>query len=670
MASKEIEQRVKKLREAIDKYRYDVHVLDLASISEAALDSLKHELSLLEEKYPELITSDSPTQRVAGIPLPEFKKVPHKVSQWSFNDAFSEEDIVAFDSRVKRMLRPEFGDVNPEYICELKIDGLKVVLEYKKGILVNGATRGDGKIGEDVTLNVRTIESIPLRLKKDIDLISEGEIWVSKNELERINKEREKNGEAVYANPRNLAAGSIRQLDPKIAAARKLKSFIYDIALIDNYPSTQQRELELLGELGFKVNKHWEKVKDVKGVMAFWNKWKEKSVKEDYLIDGIVIKVNEKKYQEVLGYTGKAPRFGIAFKFPAEEVTTVIEDIVFQVGRTGVITPVASLRPVSVAGSTVSRATLHNEDEIERHGLRIGDTVIIRKAGDVIPEVVKVLIEMRTGKEKKFVMPSGCPVCKELIKKKNIGEKGGESAAYYCVNQKCPAKDRRRLYYFTSKGAFNIDGLGPKIIDLLVDNNVITSRPDIFKIKKGDLLSLPRFAEKSADNLITSIEKARSVELYRLIISLSIPQVGEETAYDLARHFKTIDRFKEATFKELEMMDGVGPVVASSTVEWLRDKHNQKMLDALIKELQIISPKAETVKKLKGKTFVLTGTLSNMDRDEAKKKIKELGGEASSSVSKNTSYVVSGENAGSKVDRATELNIPILNEDQFLKLLK
>jgi DNA ligase (NAD+) len=394
--------RLSKLKETIDFHRYNYHVLDKETISAPALDSLKNELVKIESEYPELITPDSPSQRVGGKSLPEFKKVKHEVTQWSFNDAFSKEDMVEFENRIKRFIKSELGkDALPSYVCELKIDGLKIVLKYEKGIFVQGLTRGDGVVGEDVTENIKTIESVPLKLKHPVDLIVEGEAWVSKSNLEKLNKQRKATNEPLFANPRNVAAGSIRQLDPKIARERKLDSFIYDLSKTnDTLPDTQIEELQLLGDLGFKVNKNFELCKNMEEVINYWQKWQKKSSKEDYLIDGVVIKLNDRYLQDALGYTGKAPRWGIAFKFPAEQVTTVVLDIVFQVGRTGVVTPVAKLKPVLVAGSTVSRATLHNEDEIKRLDVRIGDTVILQKAGDVIPDVVSVVKEMRTGNEK------------------------------------------------------------------------------------------------------------------------------------------------------------------------------------------------------------------------------------------------------------------------------
>lgn len=664
---KDTEKRIIKLRETIERHRYNYHVLNKLEISEEALDSLKDELKKLEDKYPELITPDSPTQRVAGSPLPQFRKVVHDVAQWSFNDAFTEEDIRDFDERVRKFIRQETGrDVVPSYVCELKIDGLKIVLTYKNGLLSTGATRGDGKIGEDVTENIKTIESIPLRLRENIDCTVEGEAYMSRVQFARINKEQEKKGEELYANPRNITAGTIRQLDPRIVAERKLSAFIYDITK-GEIPSNQIEELEKLESLGFRVNSHFYLAKTIDDVISFWKKWQSKKDKEDYLIDGIVVKVNDFKYQEALGYTGKAPRWGIAFKFPAEQVTTVVEDIVLQVGRTGVITPVAHLRPVFVYGSTVSRATLHNEDEIKRLDVRVGDTVILQKAGDVIPDVVSVLKEMRTGKERSYVFP------------KIVEECGGDGrieripgqVAYRCVNKNSFAQQKRRWYHFVGKHAFDMNHVGPKVVDQLLSVGLISTFPDIFTVKKGDLLTLPRFAEKSVDNVLSSIEKSRSVTLARLLVSLSIPQVGEETARDLSAHYKTIEKIIKTKKEEFENLLGIGPIVAEELTKWFADKHNMKMLSELLKEIKIEEIKEPKIEqKFSGQTFVLTGTLSNMDRDVAKAKILECGGKVTGSVSKNTSYVIVGENPGSKYDEAVKLGIKILNESEFTKLLQ
>jgi DNA ligase (NAD+) len=663
-APKEVIERLEKLREAIEKYRYEYHVLDKASISEEALDSLKHELVKIETEYPELITPDSPSQRVAGKPLPEFKKVQHKVPQWSFNDAFSPEEMMEFDARVKRFLAQEgVKDGKPTYTVEHKIDGLKIVLEYKKGMLVTAATRGDGKVGEDVTENVKTIESVPLKLKKPVDIIVEGEVWMAKSQLKILNEKRLKNGEEPFANPRNVSAGSIRQLDPRIAAERKLRTFIYDVAQYDDVPSRQFTELEFLKDLGFKVNPYNTHCKNIKEVIECWTSWQKKMSKEDYLADGLVVKVDEREYQDLLGYTGKAPRWGIAFKFPAEQVTTVLEDIVFQVGRTGVVTPVAHLRPVPVAGSTVSRATLHNEDEIKRLDVRIGDTVILQKAGDVIPDIMKVVLELRPKNSKPFVFPTHVPACGGDGRIERIPGQ----AAWRCVITDSYEQQKRKFYYFVSKKCLDIDGLGPKIIDVLLELKLITTFDDIFTLKRGDLLTIPRFGEKSVDNLLEAIEKARTTTLPRFLASLSIPQVGEETAFDLAEHFGSVEKIMEAKYEEIEAIYGVGPVVARAVVDWFKEGENKKLVRNLLKHLQI--EKVKVGNKLAGKSFVFTGTM-NMERDAAQAKVRELGGEVSSSVSKNTTYLVAGESAGSKLDKAQELGVTILTEEEFLKMVK
>jgi DNA ligase (NAD+) len=496
----------------------------------------------------------------------------------------------------------------------------------------------------------------------------EGEVWLGKNNFRKLNEERKRKEEALFANPRNAAAGTIRQLDPKIVAERRLDSFIYDVALSKEIPSSQFEELKYLQKLGFKVNTNFKLCQNIEEVITYWKSWQNKKEKEDYLIDGVVVKINEAKYQKSLGFTGKAPRFAIAFKFPAAQVTTSVEDIVLQVGRTGVLTPVAHLRPVLIAGSTVSRATLHNEDEIRRLDVRIGDTVILQKAGDVIPDIVSVMKELRTGNEKVFVWPKFVADCGE----KGETERITGQAAWRCKNKNSFIQKKRKFYHFAGKGAFDIDGLGPKIIDALLSANLISTYDDIFTLKKGDLLALPRFAEKSVDNLLSSIEKARKVALPRLIISLSITNVGEETALLIAKNFQfPISNFQKIKKEELEKIEGIGPIVAQSIVDWFADKENIKILNKLLKQITITSgSKPETRNlKLDGKVFVLTGTLSGMTRDEAKDKIRALGGSVSSSVSKETDYVVAGENPGSKYDNALELDVKILNENEFANLL-
>ncbi|WKZ26453.1 MAG: NAD-dependent DNA ligase LigA [Candidatus Paceibacterota bacterium] len=678
-APKEVIERLEKLKKTIERHRYLYHVLDKEEISPSALDSLKHELSEIESQYPQLITPDSPSQRVAGAPLKGFKKVVHKVPQWSFNDAFSEEEIYEFDKRVKRFLKDSLGgEHNPTYTAELKIDGLKVVLDYEKGVLKTAATRGDGKVGEDVTHNIRTIQSVPIKLEKEIDVLVEGEVWMSKTGLKKLNREREVRKLPLFANPRNAAAGSIRQLDPKVAAKRELDTYIYDLALASiSIPDTQFEELKLLEKLGFKINKNFKLCKNIDEVIAFWREWHlpsgrhgNKSEKENYLVDGVVVKVNEKRFQEAIGYTGKAPRFAIALKFPAEQVTTTVEDIVLQIGRTGVLTPVAHLRPVSVAGSVVSRATLHNEDEIKRLDVRVGDTVILQKAGDVIPDIIEVVKEMRTGKEIPFVWP------------KRVAECGGDGsieripgqAAWRCVAKNSFAQQRRKFYYFVSKKCFDIDHLGPKVVDQLLDANLIAHYADIFTLKKGDLLSLERFAEKSADNLLESIEKGKRITLAKFLAALSIPLVGEEMALDLARRFKTVEKLRSATFEELDTIEGIGPKVAESVVSWFKDKDNQKTIEDLLKVVEIENETPldgkEKKSKIFGKSFVLTGSLESVSREEAKEKIRALGGSVSSSVSSKTDFVVAGTDPGSKLEKARKLNVKIVEEKEFLDMLK
>ena len=682
---KEVKERYKKLKDTVNKYRRLYHVYDKEEISQEALDSLKRELSGLEAAHPSLISPDSPSQRVAGKPLPGFKKVRHKVAQWSFNDAFTPDDIRAFDERVKRFLRPSQGEVAPTYVCELKIDGLKVILEYQKGVLVTAATRGDGAVGEDVTQNIKTIESVPLSLERPVDIIVEGEVWMSSRNLDALNKAQAKAGKPLYANPRNVAAGSIRQLDPSIAASRKLDMFIYDVAQTSEVmPQTQAEELDYLRELGFKVNPHHIHAKDIEGCISYWERWKprrqrvgvptsDRSVgasgkkgKEDYWIDGIVIKVNEKRYQDVLGYTGKAPRFAIAFKFPAEQVTTVLEDIVFQIGRTGVVTPVAHLKPVSVAGTTVSRATLHNEDEINRLDVRIGDTVVLQKAGDVIPEIVEVVKDLRPKNAKPFKWPTHIPECGGDGRIERIPGQ----AAWRCVDKKSFAVSRRVFHNFAGKHALDIEGLGKKTVDLLLENGLIQHFDDIFTLTEGDVLPLEGFAEVSAKKLIESIQRSREVELARLLVGLSIAHIGEETAILLAQEFRSLDALASASEEKLNAIDGMGDIMAHAVHAWFHDKENLKLLARLKKVLVIKSPAAQKKSlPLAGKTYVLTGSLKSMSRDEAKERLRALGADVSSSVSKKTTAVIAGEESGSKLDKAHTLGVQILEEEGFLKLL-
>lgn len=668
MQKEQAYRRIEKLRQTINHHRYLYHVEDREEISPAALDSLKHELAELEAEFPDLVTPDSPTQRVAGEPLPEFQKIRHAVRQWSFNDIFNEQELRDFDERMVRMLSEHFGKtVRPSYVCELKIDGLKIVLTYEAGLLKTAATRGDGITGEDVTHNVRTIESVPLVLERQVDCVVEGEVWLSKKELARINGEREKTAEPPFANPRNAAAGSIRQLDARIAASRKLDMFIYDLAAFEGVlPETQHGELAFLGELGFKTNPHAREVASVDDIMAYWREWQKRAPREEYLVDGIVIKVNERRFQEVLGYTGKAPRFAIAFKFPAEQVTTRVRNIVLQIGRTGILTPVAELEPVSVAGSTVSRATLHNEDQIARLDVRVGDTVVLQKAGDVIPEIVSVVKELRTGREKKFHFPKQVPEC------------GGDGAIERVPGEaawRCKAKDsfaqiRRRFHHFVSKKALNMDGLGPRIVDLLLERGLVREYADFFTLQAGDLSGLPGFKEKAITNVLAGIHAAAHTTLPRLLVALSIDDIGEETARDLARCFGTIERLRAASEEDIAAIYGVGPIAAHSLHTWFHDAVHVLILDHLLPHLFLAAETSASVSgTLAGKTFVLTGALSSLSRDEAKMRIRDAGGSVSESVSKKTDYLVAGEAPGSKLAKAEALGVAVIDEAMLLALL-
>jgi DNA ligase (NAD+) len=694
-APKSTIERLGKLKELIEYHRHAYHTKDAPEISDEAYDSLFRELEALETQYPELLTSDSPTQRVGGEPLKEFVKVKHEHSQWSFDDVFDLAELKKWDEKVRNFMeKAGVADEKLEYCCELKIDGLKIILTYENGELVRGATRGDGEVGEDVTVNVKTIKSIPLKItnykshttnksqtSNSTDstvqkLIVVGEAWIGQDSLKEINEQRIKAGEPTFANTRNLAAGSMRQLDPKMTASRKLDSFLYDIdELLPSSlaPQTQSGEIELLKDLGFKTDSHFKVCKSVSDIQAFYEEWTKRRHDLPYGLDGIVIKVNSVKIQQALGYTAKSPRWGVAYKFPAEQVTTILEDIVFQVGRTGVITPVAVMKPVLVAGSTVSRATLHNEDEIKRLDLRIGDTVILQKSGDVIPDIVSVVTELRPKNSKPFKWPTHIQACGG---DGSIERIPGE-AAWRCVAKDSFVQQKRKFYYFTSKKCFDIDGLGPKIIDVLFENGLIATFDDIFTLKKGDILALPRFAELSAENLITAIEKARTVTLPRFLASLSIPQVGEETAYDVAKHFTesagaqaALESIMNAKAGDFQSIYGVGEVVAQSLELWFASPDNRKLVKNLLKRVNIITETVSANKKFEGKSFVFTGTLPTLERETAQDMVRKNGGDVSSSVSKKTSYVVAGEEAGSKLDKARELGVAIISEKEFLDLLK
>jgi len=674
-ALKDAEKRVEKLRKEIAHHQHLYHTVDAPRISDEAYDSLLRELISLENEYPELRSDVSPSARVGGPPQKGFKKIKHTVRQWSLDNVFNAPELSSWESKILRILVSEFelNSPKPAFCVELKIDGLKAVLTYKNGEFVSGATRGDGIVGEDVTHNLRTIASIPLKLSKKVDITVSGEVWLSSTELKKINKKREKNGEQLFSNSRNAAAGTIRQLDPKVTATRNLSAFIYDINKIEdgddhiNAPKSQIEELKLLENLGFNVEKHYKECRTLKEVESFYEKWVKIKENSDFGIDGAVVKVNDIKFQEMLGHTGKSPRFAVAYKFPAEQVTTKVEDIVLQVGRTGVLTPVAHLTPVFVDGSTVSRATLHNEDEIKRLDVRIGDTIILQKAGDVIPDIVEVVTSLRDGKEKIFRFPSKVASCGGGGRI----ERANGAAAWRCVDRNSFAQRQHKLYYFVSKKAFNIDGLGPRIIDLLLEENLINTPDDIFTIQEGDLSTLPRLGEKSAQNLIKEINKAKNISLSRFLIALSVDGVGEETSRDVAKYFGTLEKIKKASESDFERLDGVGEVVAKALFNWFKNKENKKLITNLLKEVKIIKEKntPKSSNKLKGKTFVITGTLESMGREEAKEQIRMRGGSIGSSVSKKTDFVVSGDSPGSKHDKALLLGVTILNEKEFLKVL-
>ncbi len=670
MNKEEAKKRIEKLKKVINRHRYLYHVLDKQEISEAALDSLKKELFDLEQEFPEFITADSPTQRIGGKPLEKFEKVRHPAPMISFNDAFSEKDMEDWLERNAKLLaKDEISRI--DYCCELKIDGLAIELIYENGALKTGSTRGDGIIGEDVTHNLKTIEAVPLKLHKADQakypkvLVVRGEIFCGEKEFEKINKEQQKLGLPIFANPRNMAAGSIRQLNPKITASRRLDSYAYEL-ITDFGQKTHEEKHQILKNLGFKTNphnKHCRNLKEVFEIHDFWQKNREKLL---YEIDGIVVIINSNKIFEKLGVIGKAPRGAIAYKFPLKQATTKVLDIKLQVGRTGALTPVAYLEPVQVAGVTISRATLHNEDEIKRLGVKIGDTVVVGRAGDVIPDVVKVLSGLRTGREKEFKMPRDCPACGTKLIKPVL------EVVWRCPNQKCFARQREYFYHFVSRAAFDIVGLGPKIVDKLIEVGIVSDPADLFELEIGDILPLERFAEKSAKNLILAIQSKKKIILARLIYALGIRNVGEETAQDLAEYFGSLEELKEASGDQLQKIMDIGPVVAKNIYDWFKEKRNLDFLEKLKEAGVIIQHPILNLKnrKLRGLTFVLTGELETMAREEAKEKIRLLGGEISESVSKKTDYVVIGKEPGSKLAKAKELGLKTLSEKEFLDLLK
>lgn len=688
MDKQQARQRIKQLTEAVNHHRRLYHVLDAPTLSDEAYDSLFRELEALEQAFPQYRSEASPTLRVGDEPRKSFRKVKHLTRQWSFDDVFDQEELRAWDERLRRLLAKETGKNIPtlEYMAELKIDGLKIILSYDQGILVQGATRGNGEIGEAVTENLRTIESIPLTLEKPYTLTVVGEAWLSKSELARINAERKNSGEPLFANPRNAAAGSIRQLDSRVTAQRNLSAFIYDLDHLEGalQPATQAAELEFLGTLGFFVNPHSRLCHGIEAIQAYYEEWNKKRESLPYALDGIVIKVNDVSWQSVLGYTGKSPRFGVAYKFPAEEGTSRIEMISIQVGRTGTLTPVAHLTPVRLAGSTVSRATLHNIDEIKRLDVRIGDTVIVRKAGDIIPEVVSVLTTLRTGQEQPFQVPTVCPKCGTKVSREVLSEKGGikaYSAALYCPNQNCFGKEREAIIHAVSRKGLDIVGLGEKIVEQLMNEGLVADIADIYELTVGDLEPLERFAEKSAEKLVQAIQARKQVLLEHLLFAFGIRHVGEETAeliaHEIARSKKEktvfpltlFAFFEQQTVDAWQAIKGIGEKSAESLVQWTALPVTKKLFQRLQEVgLRITLPERSlTQGRLRGLTFVLTGELENFTREEAKRRIKELGGSVVSAVSQKTSFVVAGADPGSKYTKAKELGVTIIDEAAFIK---
>jgi len=675
MDKEEVKKRIEKLKKEINRYRYSYHVLNQSLISDEALDSLKRELFDLETRYPEFITPDSPTQRVAGQPLKGFRRVRHHPPMLSFNDVFSEADLKAWFERLENYLKRK---IKPEFYLELKIDGLAIELVYEKGLLTEGSTRGDGLIGEDVTQNLKTIEAIPLKLEEPqgiglpAKLIVRGEVFLTKEEFQRINQEQAKRGFKPYANPRNLAAGSVRQLDPRITASRNLDSFIYDI-VTDLGQKTHAEEHQLLHRFGFKTNNsHHRLAQSLSEVLEYHRFWSKRREELPYEIDGIVVILNDNAIFEEAGVIGKAPRAAVAYKFSPKEATTVVLDVLMQVGRTGAITPVAVLRPVEIGGVMVARATLHNFEQIERLGLKIGDTVIVSRAGDVIPQIMAVLPKLRTGKEKKIKPPAVCPIDGSPIRK--------EGAIYRCSNPHCGARLREHLYHFVSRAAFDIRGLGPKLIDRFLDEGLISNAADIFSLRPGDIAALEGLGEKSANNLVTEIQNHKKITPPRLIYSLGILHVGEETANLLARHFPVrnaslrsfIRQYRRLAKTDLAQVPDIGPKVAQSIYQWFRDRRNLAWLEKLAEAgvtLEIAQPKPGQL-KLKDKIFVLTGTLASMSREEAKERIRALGGEVSESVSQKTDFLVVGAKPGSKLEKGRRLGVPILKEKEFLAMIR
>ena len=653
-----IENRIQELTEIINKANHDYYTLDNPTITDQEYDRYMEELQRLEEEYPQYRKADSPTQRVGSEVISEFKKVTHEIPMLSLGDIFNEDEIIEFDEKVKKVVP------NPKYVAELKIDGLSVSLLYRNGELVRAATRGDGVVGEDITHNAKTIKDIPLKIKQPIDIEVRGEIYMSKASFKKLNE----NG-ANFANPRNAAAGSVRQLDSKVAASRNLSNFIYHLPDPEDYNiHTHYDALNFMKELGFTVSPNNRKVNNIDELMDYINYWTKERPNLPYEIDGIVIKVNDLDDQKKLGYTARCPKWAIAYKFPAEEVLTKVRDIIFTVGRTGQVTPSAILEPVRVMGSLISKATLHNEDYVVSKDIRVGDTVSIKKAGDVIPEVVRSLPERRVGTEKRFEMKKNCPMCGSSLIRKD------DESAYYCMNEHCPARWQEKLIHYTSRHALNIEGFGDRIIEDFYNLGFIKTYEDFYTLDKHkeDLMELEGYGSKKVNNLLTEIENSKNLSLERLLFGLSIRHVGQKTADILARNFKNIDNLMNASVEDIAAVKDIGMTIAKSVVKFFEDERNKELI-AHLKDFGVnmyyLKETSDQETLFTGKTFVLTGSLERFTRDEARERIEVLGGTVSSSVSRKTDVVVAGSEAGSKLTKAEELGITIWNEEKFINNL-
>ncbi len=664
----DIRKRAKELRELLEYHNHRYYVLDTPKISDAEYDELFDELIRLESEYPDLRTPDSPTQRVGATPLDKFPSKKHSLPMLSLNKAMTSEDFHDFNRRIDGLIAGE-GEI--AYTVEPKYDGLAVELIYKNGLFVSGSTRGDGITGEEVTENLRTVGSIPLKLRSEPPpklLEVRGEVIIYKSDFNEFNKQRSESGDEMFANPRNMAAGSLRQLDSKITASRPLRFIAYGIGLVEGTSFDGHHEtLKYLESAGFRISENFEKFGNVDDVTRYYDKIL--SLRNDlpYDIDGIVVKVDSYHQQQIAGELSRSPRWAVAWKFPPMRKTTIVEDIDIQVGRTGALTPVAHLKPVRVGGVTVSRATLHNEDEVKRKDVRIGDTVLVQRAGDVIPEIVMVIKDKRTGNEPEFVMPDLCPSCGSKV------ERVGDEAAVRCMSLYCPAQLVERIFHFTSRGAMDIEGLGYRTVEALIEKGFIKDVADLYALpeKRAEIIGMERMGEKSFDNLVAGLEESKSRELSRIIFGLGIFGVGANTAGLLSSHYGSIEKLIAAAEDDLQRVEGIGPIVAHSVRAFFDDKSNLEILEKL-KNSGVIFPETKVISKdgpLSGKTFVVTGTLSDLSRTEAQKEIEKLGGKVTSSVSKKTDYVVAGESPGSKLDKAQKLGVAVLNETEFLKLI-